>query len=187
MALKWFKPDLLLMEDPSLCPLWMDNFKGFVLELQINFGPHGCIRDAKHQLDHLSIKDGQRTMKYVVEFNRIALQIWGYREGALWHHFYNGLPNYIKHEVSYIGKPLTLTELCQLTQAIDVCYWKLGLLKVSLNPRFEPEPLNWTLKFRFGSSSVQPLSSRFCLWFWTRHVHSNVVWTGLNLSEPSTQ
>ena len=75
MALKWFKPDLLLMEDPTLHPLWMDNFREFILEPQTNFGLHDPVGDAEHQLDHLSMKDGQRIMKYVVEFNRIALQI----------------------------------------------------------------------------------------------------------------
>ena len=58
MALEWFEPDLLLMEDPALHPLWMDNFREFVLELQTNFGPHDPVRDAEHQLNHLSMKDG---------------------------------------------------------------------------------------------------------------------------------
>ena len=75
MALEWFKPDLLQMADPMLHPLWMDNFKEFVLELQTNFSPHDPVRDAEHQLDHLSMKNSQQFNKYVVEFNRIALQI----------------------------------------------------------------------------------------------------------------
>ena len=124
MALKWFKPDLLLMEDPALHPLWMDNFREFVLELQTNFGPHDPVGDAEHQLNHLSMKDSQRITKYVVEFNRIASLIRGYGEGALRHHFYNGLPNRIKDEISRVGKPLTLAELRQLAQAIDARYWE---------------------------------------------------------------
>ena len=107
MALEWFEPDLLLMEDSALHPLWMDNFREFILELQTNFGPHDPIRDAKHQLDHLSMKDGQRITKYAVEFNRIASQIRGYGEGALQHHFYNSLPDCIKDEISHGRKPLS--------------------------------------------------------------------------------
>ena len=72
MALEWFEPDLLLAEDLALQPLWQDDFKEFILNLQTNFGPHDPIGDAEHQLDHPSMKDGQRINKYIVEFNRIA-------------------------------------------------------------------------------------------------------------------
>ena len=119
MALEWFEPDLLLAEDLALQPLWQDNFKEFVLELQTNFGPHDPVGDAEHQLDHLSMKDRQWINKYVVEFNRIASQIRGYGEGALRHHFYNGLPNRIKDEVSRIGKSSTPSDLHHLVQAIQ--------------------------------------------------------------------
>ena len=119
MALEWFEPDLLLAEDPALRPLWQNDFKEFVLELQTNFGPHDPIGDAEHQLDHLSMKDGQQINKYVVELNWIASQIQGYGEGALWHHFYNGLPDRIKDEVSRVGKPSTPSDLHHLAQAID--------------------------------------------------------------------
>jgi hypothetical protein len=124
MALEWFELDLLQMEDPALRPLWMDDFKEFVQELQTNFGPHDPVGDAEHQLDHLSMKDGQHINKYVMEFNRIASQVQGYGEGALRHHFYNSLPNRIKDEISRIGKPPTLAELRQLVQAIDARYWE---------------------------------------------------------------
>ena len=100
MALEWFELDLLQMEDPALNPAWMNDFKEFILELQTNFGPHYPVGDAEHQLDHLSMKDGQRINKYVVEFNQIALQVRGYGEGALRHHFYNGLPDQIKDKIS---------------------------------------------------------------------------------------
>ena len=124
ITLEWFKPDLLLMDDPNLCPFWMENYKEFVLELQTNFGPHDPVGDAEHQLDHLTMKDGQRITKYVVEFNQIAMQVQGYGEGALRHHFYNGLPDHIKDEVSCVGKPPTLSELRSLAQLIDARYWE---------------------------------------------------------------
>ena len=70
------------------------------------------------------MKDRQRINKYIMEFNRIASQIRGYGEGALWHYFYNGLPDHIKDEVSCVGKPSTLSNLRHLVQAIDACYWE---------------------------------------------------------------
>ena len=124
IALEWFEPDLLLMDDPDLCPFWMENYKEFVLELQMNFGLHDPVGDAEHQLDHLTMKDGQHITKYMVKFNQIATQVWSYREGALRHHFYNGLPDHIKDEVSCVGKPPTLSELHSLAQLIDVHYWE---------------------------------------------------------------
>jgi hypothetical protein len=70
------------------------------------------------------MKDGQRINKYVVEFNRIASQVRGYGEGALRHHFYNGLPDHIKDEISRVGKPSTLSDLRDLAQSIDARYWE---------------------------------------------------------------
>ena len=124
ITLEWFKPDLLLMDDPELHLECMDNYKEFVLELQTSFGLHNPVRDAEHQLNHLTMKDSQHITKYVVEFNQITMQIWDYGEGALQHHFYNSLPDHIKDKVSYIGKPPTLSELCLLAQLINTCYWK---------------------------------------------------------------
>ena len=68
IALEWLKLDLLIY-DPKFCPFWMGNHKEFVLGLQMNFGLHDPVRDAEHQLDHLTIQDGQYIIKYVVKFN----------------------------------------------------------------------------------------------------------------------
>ncbi|KIO11148.1 hypothetical protein M404DRAFT_20647 [Pisolithus tinctorius Marx 270] len=47
MALEWFKPDLLGLNDPDDWPLWMDSWREFILELQTTFGPHDPVTDAK--------------------------------------------------------------------------------------------------------------------------------------------
>ena len=124
MALKWFKPDLLGMDDPNARPLWMTSWREFVIELQTMFGPHNPVADAKHQLDHLCMKDTHHVNCYVVNFNRITSQVWGYGDGTLHHHFYSGLPNRIKDEISRIGKPCTLDSLCAIAQEIDAQYWE---------------------------------------------------------------
>ncbi|KAF9220323.1 hypothetical protein BS17DRAFT_820805 [Gyrodon lividus] len=110
MALKWFKPDLLHMKDPDLPLLWMDRYHEFLLKLQTNFSPHDPVTDAKHQLDNLSMKDRQCINKYVVEFNHITSQVQGYGECTLYHHFYSKLLDYIKDEVSHVGKPTMLSQ-----------------------------------------------------------------------------
>ncbi|KAG6326148.1 hypothetical protein ID866_12941 [Astraeus odoratus] len=80
MVLQWFEPNLLSDSDPDDHPLWMDNWKEFVIELQTNFGPHDPVVDAKHELDCLQMKENQRI------------------NNALRHHFYTGLPDHIKDE-----------------------------------------------------------------------------------------
>ena len=124
MALEWFEPDLLNVSNPNAHPIWMDNYHQFISELKSNFGPHDPVGDAEHQLDNLSMKEGQKINKYVVEFNHLAGQVHGYGDGALRHIFYSSLPNRIKDEISCIGKPRTLDGYHTLTQTIDARYWE---------------------------------------------------------------
>ena len=91
MAFEWFKLDLLNVSNPNAHPIWMDNYHQFVSKLKSNFGPHDPVRDAEHQLDNLSMKEGQKINKYVVEFNHLARQVHGYGDGTLCHIFYSGL------------------------------------------------------------------------------------------------
>ncbi|KAG6325882.1 hypothetical protein ID866_13207 [Astraeus odoratus] len=123
ITLAWFEPDLL-DAIPGADPTWADNYSEFVIELTTNFSPHDPVSDAKHQLDNLSMKDGSQINKYIVEFNCLATQVCGYREGALHHMFYNGLPDCIKDEIACIGKPPRLVDLHTMAQGIDACYWE---------------------------------------------------------------
>jgi len=124
MALEWFELDLLNSGNPRACPIWMDNYQQFVQELKSNFGPHDPVGDAEHQLDNLSMKDGQKINKYVVEFNHLAGQVRGYGDGTLRHIFYSGLPDRIKDEISRVGKPCTLDGYRALAQTVDARYWE---------------------------------------------------------------
>ena len=124
MALEWFKPDLLNVSNPNTCPIWMDNYHQFISELKSNFGLHDPVRDVEHQLDNLSMKEGQKINMYVVEFNCLARQVHGYGDGALCHIFYSGLPDCIKDEISRVRKPHTLDGFHTLVQTIDARYWE---------------------------------------------------------------
>ena len=70
------------------------------------------------------MKEGQNINKYIVEFNRLTRQVYGYGDGALCHIFYSGLPDCIKDEISHIGKPHTLDGYHTLVQTIDARYWE---------------------------------------------------------------
>jgi len=124
MALEWFEPDLLNSTNPHARPLWMDNYAQFVSELKSNFGLHDPVGDAEHQLDNLSMKEGQKINKYVVEFNRLGGQVRGYGDSTLRHIFYSGLPDCIKDKISRVGKPRTLDGYRTLAQTIDARYWE---------------------------------------------------------------
>ncbi|KAG6330264.1 hypothetical protein ID866_8825 [Astraeus odoratus] len=59
MALQWFEPNLLSDSNPDDHPLWMDDWREFIIELQTTFGPHNPVTDAEHKLDHLQMKENQ--------------------------------------------------------------------------------------------------------------------------------
>ena len=62
-------------------------------------------------------------VKYLVDFNCLAARVtWG--DSALRHQLYKGLPNQIKDEVSWIGKPSNLSRMHQLIQQINAHYWE---------------------------------------------------------------
>ena len=124
MAMEWFKLDLLNVSNPNTHPIWMDSYHQFISELKSNFGPHDPVGDAEHQLDNLSMKEGQKINKYVVEFNCLAGQVRSYGDGALRHIFYSSLPDRIKDEISHIRKPHTLDGYRTLVQTIDARYWE---------------------------------------------------------------
>jgi len=148
MTLEWFEPDLLNSGDLADRPRWMDSWVHFVAELQSTFGPHDPIADAEHQLEHLRMKDAHRVTWYIVDFNRLASQVQDYRDGALRHLFYSGLPDRLKDEIARVGKPLTLHGLRALCQEIDACYWE------------RKDEISRTTKTQSTSSPTKPSNSR---------------------------
>jgi len=63
-------------------------------------------------------------MWYIVDFNHLTFQVQDYRDGALHHLFYSGLPDRLKDEIAQVGKPLTLHGLRALCEEINVRYWE---------------------------------------------------------------
>jgi len=124
MTLEWFKPDLLNSGDPADHPHWMDSWVHFIAELQSTFGPHDPVADAKHQLEHLQMKDLYCVMQYIMDFNHLTSQVQDYGDGTLHCLFYSGLLDRLKDEIARVGKPLTLNGLRALCQEIDTCYWE---------------------------------------------------------------
>ncbi len=85
-ALDWFEPDILC-PNPWNPPAWQYSYAAFLDELRTNFGPFDAIRDTEDALEHLRMCNGDRIMKYMVQFNQYAFQV-GYGNNSLHHAFY---------------------------------------------------------------------------------------------------
>ena len=84
----WFKPSLT----SGLNLAWLDDYSDFISELRKNFGPHDPKGEAEADLENLRMRDNQRIVKYIVNFNRLATHVqWG--EAALCQQLYRGLPS----------------------------------------------------------------------------------------------
>jgi hypothetical protein len=121
VAQEWFEPGISGLTDEP--PEWFDNWEAFLDKLRTNFGPCDKTGDAEHELTNLRIRDGQRASDYLVRFSGLALRCsWG--EPALRYRFYEGLPPWIKDELSKSEKPRTLKVLKQKVQNINARYWE---------------------------------------------------------------
>ena len=147
MMLEWLKPDLLNSSDPADHLCWMDSWVHLIAELQSTFEPHNPIADAKHQLEHLQMKDAHHVMWYIVDFSQLASQVQDYGDGALRHLFYSGLLDHLKDKIARVGKPLTLHGLRALCQEIDMCYWE------------RKDKISHTTKTQSTSSPTKPSNS----------------------------
>jgi Retrotransposon gag protein len=121
VAQEWFEPSISGLTDEP--PEWFDNWEAFLDELHTNFGPYDKTGDAEHELTNLHMRDNQRVFDYLVRFSGLALRCsWG--EPALRYRFYEGLPPWIKDELSKSEKPQTLQVLKQKVQNLDARYWE---------------------------------------------------------------
>ena len=59
-------------------PPWLNNYSDFIGELKNNFGPHNPEGKAEADLKNLKMRDNQRIVKYLVDFNCLAARVqWG--------------------------------------------------------------------------------------------------------------
>ena len=118
-ALDWFEPTLT----SSRYAPWLTDYSAFISKLWNNFGPHDLEGEAEAGLKNLWMHDTQWITKYLFELNQLAARVqWG--DTPLRHQLYNKLPPWIKDEISWVGKPDNLTDLCFLAQFINARYWE---------------------------------------------------------------
>jgi len=76
--------------DPNNTAHWMWDFRVFINELEINFGPHDPVGDAEKALTDFTMKDNSRILKYNVEFWCLASKL-DWNESALRACYYRGV------------------------------------------------------------------------------------------------
>ena len=69
------------------------------------------------------MQENHQATKYFIKFTQLSSRVyWG--EAALLQQAYNGLAKWIKNEMVHHEKPMTLSGLRKLMQAIDTRYWE---------------------------------------------------------------
>jgi Retrotransposon gag protein len=124
IALASFEPYLL--ESPEIDtypPDFMSDYGEFCVELQNNFRPLDPKGSAESELENLAMKDNQRIVKYIVNFNPLAMQT-GWVIAALRHSFYRGLLDRLKDQLVQVKKPRDLYDLKDKAQLLDARYWE---------------------------------------------------------------
>lgn len=118
-ALEFFEP-MLISNEPLA---WEDDWSEFLRVLRSQFGPIDPIADAEDHIDNLKMKEGQRILKYNIEFTRLATQT-GWDDSVLRHRYYSGLAERIKDIMGQQGKPSTLDAMRSLAHSIDARHWE---------------------------------------------------------------
>ena len=146
MALDYFKP---FLDTPDDEPAWLEDYKLFVKELLINFGPYDALADAEVELDTLIMKDSHKVTRFFIDFFQLST-LCDYNDRALLQKAYSVLPKRVKDEMTHFNRPSTLQELRDLVLRIDQRYWEC---KAELARKSGPTPQT---NGKFGNKSPKP-------------------------------
>ena len=133
MALDYFEP---FLDTPDDEPAWLEDYKLFIEELLINFGPYNALADAKVELDALIMKDSHKATRFFIDFFWLSM-LCDYNDSALFQKAYSMLPKRVKDEMTHFDCPAMLQELRDLILRIDQRYWEC---KAKLARKNSPAP-----------------------------------------------
>ena len=102
--------ELYLTSDSAKKNLWLNNYKLFIEELLINFGPYSMMANAEVELEHLIRKDNHKATKFFNDFYWLTLLLQYNNETLYWRE-YLALLKRIKYEW------YTSTNLAHLTDS----------------------------------------------------------------------
>ena len=132
-ALDYFKP---FLDTPDDEPAWLKDYKLFVEELLINFGPYDALADAKAELDALIMKDNHKATRFFIDFFWLST-LCNYNNRVLLQKVYSELPKRVKDKMTHFDHPSTLQELRDLVLRINQRYWEC---KAELAHESSPAP-----------------------------------------------
>ena len=144
-ALNYFEP---FLDTPDDEPAWLKDYKLFIEELLINFGPYNTLVDAEAELDLLIMKDSHKATRFFVDFFRLST-LCDYNNRVLLWKVYSTLPKRVKDEMTHFNCPSTLQELRDLVLRIDQRYWER---KAELTCESGPAPQT---NRKFGKKSLK--------------------------------
>ena len=146
MALNYFEP---FLDTPDDEPAWLKDYKLFIEELLINFGPYDALMDAEVELKVLIMKDSHKATRFFINFFQLST-LCDYNNRTLLWKAYSALPKRVKDEMTHFDHPSMLQELRGLVLRIDQRYW---VCKAELAHESSPAPQT---NGKFGNKSLKP-------------------------------
>ena len=102
---------------------WFEDYKLFIKELLINFGPYDALTDAKVELDALIMKDNHKATRFFIDFFQLSM-LCDYNDRVLLQRVYSMLTKRVKDKMTHFNHPSMLQELRDLVLKIDQRYWE---------------------------------------------------------------
>ena len=146
MALDYFEP---FLDTPDNEPAWLEDYKLFLEELLINFGPYNTFMDAEAELDVLIMKESHKATRFFIDFFRLST-LCDYNNRALLQKAYSMLLKRVKDEMTHFDRSSMLQELRDLVLRINQRYWEH---KAELAHESGPTPQT---NGKFGNKSLKP-------------------------------
>ena len=94
MDLDYFE---LFLDTPDNEPAWLKDYKLFIEELLINFGPYDALADTEAELNALIMKDSHKATRFFINFFQLSM-LCDYNDRALLRKAYSALPKRVKDE-----------------------------------------------------------------------------------------
>jgi hypothetical protein len=136
--------------NPANKPTWASNYKEFQTHIQLQFGIPKAATNAAIQLDTLCMRNGQKFLEFIVEFQCYAA-LTKFNKEALVFQLWKAIPQQLWNDIATIpkGMPKHLSYFKAQLQQFDSNYWAHVLhqqhLGSHLQLALQPQPQQTTV------------------------------------------